>query len=385
MRSKIIILIAALVFTLGTLTSCGGPSITDAKSLVAANKAAQEAVKNFHMDGDLDMEMKMKMEELQALLGTAELSMPMKMEMSMDMSKETAHGTTKTDVTTLGQTQSVDAEMYCDIKEGIVYTKTDASNTWVKSNQEINTADMVESLAGAGDELLEKAEFSSDDDSYKLTLSAEVLGESINDLGLMNDIGSAGMEIKDLNMSEGTIVYTFDKETVLMKKVEMDDVKVTANGTMDGTSLDMDIDMDAEYEFSKYDELDPKDYEIPEDVVNPNSGKTTDATKATEAQKQELPKATTQLTVSGSGTPKDQGWYVVGQDNIPAGTYKIFHGDGQGVLTIKNANQSKTMGDWTIGFNDDSKELKDGTEVTMSAGDLVFITKDLNVVFDPVN
>ena len=390
MRSKLLCLILGLVFVLGLMTACGETSITDGKSLIEANKAAQEKVESFHMDSDIDMDMSMKMDGLEAVLGSSSIEMPMKMEIAMDAGKETAHGTTTADISVLGQSQKVDAEMYYDLKNGTVYSKTADSSTWTKSEQDMSSIDLAGNLADISDEILEKAEFSSDDDGYKLTLQAKDLGDSINEMGLLNDINSAGVSLDKFTINEGQIIYTFNKENVNLQKVDMEDIKIDAAGTAQGSTVDLAIDMDGDYEFSKYNQLDPKDYEIPDEVTGGSSDTaTTEATeadtKATEAPSGDLPKATTQLTVSGGSTPNNQGWYVVGQDSIPAGSYKIFHGDGQGVLKIMNADHSKTMGDWTIGYNDQSKELADGTQVDLVSGDLVFITEDLNVVFDPVN
>ena len=84
-------------------------------------------------------------------------------------------------------------------------------------------------------------------------------------------------------MTEGEVKYTFDKDKVLLRKVSMDDVKIKATGSMQGTTMDMDITMEADYELGKYDELDPKDYQIPDEVKKGSSGQTTVATKSTEA------------------------------------------------------------------------------------------------------
>lgn len=272
MRSRVLILIAGLVLALGMLTSCGegnkegGATINDVQSLVAANKVAQAAVKNFHMDGDMDMNTKMKMEGLGELLGMDELSMPMDIVISMDVGRETAHGDTNTSLDFMGQSQDVAAEMYCDLKEGIVYTKTEGAEGWTKKEQDMSSIDMASTISQMGAEVLEKAEFSSDAETYKLTLSAEALGDTIQDLGILNDFSSSGVEIKDLKLNDGSMIYSFDKETALVKTVEMRGIEMEATGSMEGYTMDVGIGMDGKYDFSKYDELSPTDHEIPDEV-----------------------------------------------------------------------------------------------------------------------
>ena len=284
MKLKIFLVGSVIALTLGLFTACGGsPTIDDASSLVEANKAAQEAVTSYHMDSDMDMNIAMGMEGLESLLGTSSLSMPMDMKMAMDMGKESAHGTTSVSISMMGQKQDVNAEMYVDIKEGVAYSKLDGADTWTKSEQDAASMDMAGSVSEMSEDILSKAKFESDDDSYELTLTAADLGESISDLGLMDNLGSSGVELKDFSMTEGEVKYTFDKDKVLLRKVSMDDVKIKATGSMQGTTMDMDITMEADYELGKYDELDPKDYQIPDEVKKGSSGQTTAATKATEA------------------------------------------------------------------------------------------------------
>ena len=267
MKLKLFLVGSVIALTLGIFTACGGsPTIDDASSLIEANRTAQEAVSSYHMDSDMDMNIAMGMEGLESLLGSSSLNMPMDMKMSMDMGKESGHGTTSVSISMMGQKQDVNAEMYVDIKEGVAYSKLDTADAWTKNEQDASTMDMISSVSAMSDEILSKAKFESDEESYKLTLTAADLGESINDLGLMDSLGSSGVELKDFSMTEGEIKYTFDKDKVLLRKISMDNVKVKATGSVQGTTMDMDITMKADYELGKYDELDPKDYQIPDDV-----------------------------------------------------------------------------------------------------------------------
>lgn len=396
MKSKILFLGVFLALVIGLLAACGGITINDAKSLAAANKEAQSKVENFHADSDIDINMSLGMEGLESLFGSGTMTVPMKMNISLDSGRESAHGNMSTDISFMGQSEKTTAEIYCDLKNGKAYVKAEGSDEWEESEQSNDYAAMLNSISELSDDILENCEFKEEDNAYTLTMNAEVLGETIDDLGLLNDAQAAGeVDLSDLDIKSGQIVYSFDKETVLISKIDMDNIKIKASGSMEGTEYDLDMDMKGSYSFSKYGELKPADFEIPAEVTGgagagSDDGKKSDATDAaTKADagggtSGDLPKATTQLTVSGASTPDDQGWYVVGQDSIPAGTYRLYHGDGKGALKLKTSSH-ETLGEYSIGFNDDSKELTDGTEFTLNRGDLVFITKDLAVVFDPVN
>lgn len=382
MKYRIGLIAAAAALCLGMLTGCSG--IKDAKSLSEANKTAQEAVKSFHMDSTIDMEMSYSSEALSSL-GSTTVDMPMKIELSVDSGRKTAHADTSVDMSLMGQKTSQIAEMYCDIEHDVVYTKAEGQTTWTRTEQDAGMTNAVNSIGSMKDSILEKAEFENRDGEYILTLDAKYMGDAIEDLGMMDTMESSGMEMKNLDITDGTIVYRFDEKTQLIKSMKMDGVTIHAAATVQSLSLDMDIAMDADYKFSKYDKVDKSAYEIPAEVIGGKEETgTAGSAEATTAPASTLPEVETQLTVDGDSTPKDQGWYVVGRDSIPAGTYKIFHGDGQGVLTIKSGTDYSTLGDWMVGY-ETQDNLTDGARVTVNNGDSVFITKGLAVVFDPVH
>ena len=267
-----VFVVAIIIGTMGMLAGCGGSKaqITDAVSLAEANQAAQQAAKNYHMDMDMDMEATIKMDGLKDVMGTDSLTMPMSITMSMDSGKETAHATSNTKMTMLGQSIDQNAEQYIDIKNGVTYTKAEGTNQWTKTESDASMSDMMDSMSKMSKDMLSKAEFAETEDSYTLTLDAEVMGDMIKELGLFDSISSADMELEEFSIDSGQIVYTFDKESALLTKSEIKELDVKAKGTEQGISADMQIPVSATMEYSHYGELDPKDYEIPSDVTGSN-------------------------------------------------------------------------------------------------------------------
>ena len=226
-----LVLIFSMMLALGVLTACGGEQkITGAEALAAANKEAQQKVESYHTDADIDMEMKLNMEELKAVLGTSELSVPLQMEMNIDTGKETGHGNMSMNMSMMGQSTSQKAEMYIDMKNGVSYTKAEGAGSWTKSEQNADLTSMVPGLESLGEDILKKAEFSEEEDAYVLTVQAADMGDLITESGLLENMDLASMELKDLKLTGGKVTYKFDKEKVLLQKSEMDDVIITASG-----------------------------------------------------------------------------------------------------------------------------------------------------------
>lgn len=387
MKFKLGLIAASIVLCIGMFTACGS-GINDAQSLNEASKTAQEAVKNFHMDSTVEMKVGYDLGDGSASSSGA-FEMPMKMKTTLDSSKETAHGRTDVEMTFMGQGASQGAEVYCDMTNNCVYTKADGTTQWIASNQDADMAKIATSASEMSDAVLKKAEFKEEDDEYVLTVAAKDMGDVINETGLAGSMGSGGVNFSDLAIDGGTITYKYFKDSQLLKSMEMDDVSLKATAAVQGQNVKMNVKMDADYKFSKYDEVDASAYEIPDEVKAQKTGTATQQATTQAATTQEattqatgdpLPKAETQIILDGATTPDDQGWYVVGQDSIPAGTYKVFHGEGQGILTIQGTMDTT----WTIGYSH-KDELKDGTKVVLNNGDNVFITKELALVFDPVN
>lgn len=272
MKKKFTMMGAVLVLIIGMaglLSACGGgASINDASSLAEANEKAQAEVENYHMDMDMDMEMTVKMEGLEELAGSDSLTMPMKMTMKMDAGKKTAHAESTASMSMMGQSMDQDSEMYIDIENGATYAKPEGTSEWVKSDTDASMSDMTSGVAAMDKEILDKAKFAETEDAYTLTLDAAEVGDLINEEDFFGSYESSGMEFEEFEISSGQIIYYFDKETVLLKKAEMKDLDVNAKGEMSGSAIDMKVPMSATMDYSQYNEIDPKVYEIPEDVKN---------------------------------------------------------------------------------------------------------------------
>ena len=255
MKKKLTMIGAAFVLVIGMaglLSACGGGSeakITDAASLAAANQAAQEKAKNYHMDMDMDMDMTLKIDGLKEALGTDSMNVPMKMTMSMDSGKETAHADSNTSMSMMGQSMEQAAEMYIDIANGATYTKAEGTETWTKTETDSSMTEMMNSVTEMSADILEKAKFAETEEEYTLTLDAGELGEAIKEMNLFSSYSDIGMDMKEFNITEGQIIYTFYKDSALIKKIDMQ-VKLT--DTMN---------------YSQYGEIDPKAYAIPADVT----------------------------------------------------------------------------------------------------------------------
>lgn len=268
MKVRLTVAAALAVLIIGMLSACGdgSPQITDAKSLAAANKTAQEAVENYHMDMNMNMDVTMNLPGLEDMLGSSSIEVPTSMEMRMDSGKETAHANSSMSMTMMGQSMDQDAEMYIDITNGTAYTKAAGTDTWQKSENSIGMTDMTNSLSELGDDIMSEAVFSETEEDYTLTLDAAVLGEAIKEMDLLGSLDAAGMGLEDFSIDGGQLTYIFDKESVLIKKIEMNDVDVKASGDISGSTADMEMPINATFDFSKYNELSAADYEIPADV-----------------------------------------------------------------------------------------------------------------------
>ena len=271
MKKNLTMIGAAFVLVIGMagiLSACGSEAqITDAASLAAANQSAQADVENYHMDMDMDMDMTLKMDGLKEALGTDSMNVPMKMTMSMDSGKETAHADSNTSISMMGQSMEQPAEMYIDIANGATYTKAEGTETWTKTETDSSMTEMLNSVTEMSADILEKAKFAETEDGYTLTLEAGELGEAIKEMNLFSSYSAAGMDMEEFNISEGQIIYTFYKDTALIKTIDMQGLNIKAKGKMQGAAIDMQVKLTDTMNYSQYGEIDPKAYAIPADVT----------------------------------------------------------------------------------------------------------------------
>ncbi|MBQ6495941.1 MAG: hypothetical protein IJI74_02090 [Firmicutes bacterium] len=278
-RKKLIIVIIAIVclIVLGLVAAFAfvGPKVTGVKSLVAANMKAQTNVDSYHVDGTVDMTVTFdpdKSGTLQDLLGKVDPKLPVKMTMDMDAGTETAHVTTDASISVFGKTVPVQtAEVYLDLKKMVSYTRTGDSVEWKKSgdeDQEVGFKEMAGGLAIVGKTVAENAVFEETEDFYTLTMQAETAGEFVADLDLFDWVDLGVVDVRDITVEGGQIVYNVDKTTLLVSSIELKDVDLRGRGTYKGVSMDLQFPTDASFQFSRYNELEESEYAIPAEVLN---------------------------------------------------------------------------------------------------------------------
>lgn len=271
MKKKMLMLMTVLLLVLVAVTACGMPKITGVKSLVAANIAAQSKVKSYHMDGKVNMNIALDSDELKALLKSLDPKLPVKMTMAADAGRETAHVISESSVSLLGQSVSVQtSESYIDMDNGVAYMKNNGSSDWEKTeymDQELNIKDVASGLALAGKTVLENAAFSESDEFYTLTMPADKAGDLITDMNLIDSMDLGIANIHDITVEGGRIVYNVDKETLLVSTVELKDIDVRGKGSYEDVSVDLMFPINADFRFSRYDELEESEYAIPGNVL----------------------------------------------------------------------------------------------------------------------
>ena len=236
---------------------------------------AQTNVDSYHVDGTVDMTVTFdpdKSGTLQDLLGKVDPKLPVKMTMDMDAGTETAHVTTDASISVFGKTVPVQtAEVYLDLKKMVSYTRTGDSVEWKKSgdeDQEVGFKEMAGGLAIVGKTVAENAVFEETEDFYTLTMQAETAGEFVADLDLFDWVDLGVVDVRDITVEGGQIVYNVDKTTLLVSSIELKDVDLRGRGTYKGVSMDLQFPTDASFQFSRYNELEESEYAIPAEVLN---------------------------------------------------------------------------------------------------------------------
>ena len=269
MKKSILIMIV-LAMCLLTITACGQPKIVGVKSLVAANASAQAKVKNYHIDGTMNLDVTLDSEELEDLPGSENLKLPVTMTMTADAGQDTAHATTEASVSLFGETVPLEtAELYMDIKNKVSYAKAGQSQEWTKTDyqdQQMNVMEMAGGLATFGKTVLESASYQESDEVYSLSMPAETAGDFVADLNLLDNVDVGIANFQDITVEGGEIIYNVDKETLLVSSIELKDVNIRGKGVYEDASVFLKIPLNAEFQFSRYNELEESEYAIPEEV-----------------------------------------------------------------------------------------------------------------------
>ena len=73
-------------------------------------------------------------------------------------------------------------------------------------------------------------------------------------------------DVRDITVEGGQIIYNVDKETLLVSSIQLQDVDVRGTGVYEETSVDLKFPINADFQFSRYNELEEAEYAIPEEV-----------------------------------------------------------------------------------------------------------------------
>lgn len=246
------------------------PGITGVESLIKANVKAQSKVKSYHVDGKVNMDIALDYEDLQFIMGFLDLKLAVEMDMSADAGTETAHVVTDAGVTIFGETVAAQtAELYLDMKDLAVYSRTGDSRQWKKSGDHADQFGFKELAGGlviAEKTIIDNAEFNETDEYYTLTLPAEKAGELVTGLHLLDRIDLGFADVRDITVESGQIVYYVDKKTLLVSSVEFNDVDCRGKGDYQGFSVDLKFTVNGEFTFSRYNELEESEFAIPAEV-----------------------------------------------------------------------------------------------------------------------
>ena len=265
---KSILIMTLLALCLLTVTACGHPKIVGVKSLVAANASAQSKVKNYHMDGTVNMDIALDSEVLEDL--PLDPKLPVNMTLAADAGTNTAHVTTEAGVSLFDQSVVLQTtEIYMDMENQVAYTKAGDSQEWEKvddQKEQLGLKELVSGIAVVGKTVLENTAFEESDEFYTLTMPAEKAGDLITDLNLLDSVDVGIADVRDITVEGGQIIYNVDKETLLVSSIQLKDVDVRGTGVYEDTSVDLKFPINADFQFSRYNELEEAEYAIPEEV-----------------------------------------------------------------------------------------------------------------------
>ena len=268
---KSMLIMTLLVLCLLTVTACGHPKIVGVKSLVAANASAQSKVKNYHMDGTVNMDIALDSEVLEDL--PLDPKLPVNMTLAADAGTNTAHVTTEAGVSLFDQSVVLQTtEIYMDMENQVAYTKAGDSQEWEKvddqkeQKEQLGLKELVGGIAVVGKTVLENTAFEESDEFYTLTMPAEKAGDLITDLNLIDSVDVGIADVRDITVEGGQIIYNVDKETLLVSSIQLKDVDVRGTGVYEETSVDLKFPINADFQFSRYNELEEAEYAIPEEV-----------------------------------------------------------------------------------------------------------------------
>lgn len=391
---RMICLAACLTLSLVILSGCSIFGPNSAKDVMEKYYSGADKIESYHLEGTMDMDVSMKIDskDVTEMLGTDTIDMPVNMDLSMDVGKPSAHGDIAMDMSILGEKESTSVEMYYDIEKGYTYTKEDGSDTWYKQKTDKAFTDMAAIEIFDEDTDWDKFEFEKLKEGYKVSVNVKDL-----DSDFFSDIMTTYLEDVDFDEfefgDEGKLVYEFDKSCRPVKS-KIEDLLLTSSMNMDAAGdMSCDVVMNADFDMSKYNEVDEDDYEIPskvkKDAIKGSSSGVVDPIEPVDPTEPVVDPTEPIGGGTGTGTilnGKDANTdtkhcFTVGSD-IKAGTYKVYRTatSGSGVMTITDAENYGTNYTLNMGYGLDTDD-PDGTEVVLDNGDQLYITQDLILEF----
>lgn len=266
-----VLLTIAMVLSVLTFVGCGSkkeaeePKPTNVQELLDANKKAQKKVKNYSFTGKGSAEIKVS-------YSGQEMTVPASFDASGEISDDVIHGKGSASVEALGEKQDVDGEIFMDMKNKKVYSKTSDSDSWSSSEMDFKQEDIKVELP---DSLKDILEFAEEDDAYVLTadLSKIDLKELIKSIAeQQEDMDNASIEQAlaaldsvDIAIDSGTLKMEYDKDTCLIKSFSIKEMAGSGKYEyMEGENMDVSASLDVEFTFSDYDKVSADSFKLPE-------------------------------------------------------------------------------------------------------------------------
>ena len=222
------------------------------------------------------MDMNLSVNVVMSSDGT-EFEMPITLKGDMEIAKDAGHGNMEMSMEMMGEAEDMSYELYT-VEDGeniVVYSCDKETEEWIKSSSEGASMD-----ASALNEILENDVFKDADLSYKNNeytmtvpisnlLESEYIKDKMSNLsGSASSLGFDEDMIKEIIESVGKsdIVYVFDDD-LNMTKVSIKDMEFETS-TEEEYSMDLEIKLDLNIEYSDFGKIDEEDVKVPDEVVD---------------------------------------------------------------------------------------------------------------------
>ncbi|MGG1684994.1 DUF6612 family protein [Pseudalkalibacillus sp. NRS-1564] len=263
MKLRMITILSALMLILaacsGTTESGGEVSVDkgiDAQEVFEKSIAAQEEIKNFHMNADMTQSIGSDEEEMDinSVIDADMVLDPIAFHQMIDM---TANGETM-------QMESYFTEEGFFMKQGEQWMKFPDEMTDTLLSLQETQADPAEQMEMLK-EYVDEFTLSEEDDTYVMTLKASgekfqgLMEKTAEDMGSQNQMMEDAMDQMKVNNVEYT--YAIDKESYLPVQMDM---KMDSEMSMEGETISTIMEMNSTYD--KYNEI--EEVKVPEEVIS---------------------------------------------------------------------------------------------------------------------